>query len=86
MSPQPVPNPPGTPSTEPTEPAEPAPREPASPPALVDGLEPGQLVTALRAALPRQHLTTAQTGLLWTVRLLLLLLTALVVYTFFHAL
>ncbi len=78
-----MPNPPGAPSTEPTVPAQ---REPASPSALVDGLEPGQLVTALRAPLPRQHLTTAQTGLLWTIRLLLLLLTALVVYTFVHAL
>lgn len=86
MSPEPVTNTAGAPSTGHTEPLGPPLGAPASPPALVHGLEPAQLVTALRAPLPRQHLTTAQTGLLWTVRLLLLLLTALVVYTFFHAL
>lgn len=86
MSPNPVTSTPGAPPTGHTEPLGPPLGAPASPPALVHGLEPGQLVTALRAPLPRQHLTTTQTGLLWTVRLLLLLLTAMVVYTFVHAL
>lgn len=45
-------------------------------------LEPGQLVSALARPLPRKAISPAVSVLLWALRLVLLALTALVVYTF----
>jgi hypothetical protein len=50
---------------------------------LVDGLEPDQLVAASSKPLPRMTLTPSVRALLWILRLFVLVIGALVVYTFF---
>jgi hypothetical protein len=61
-----------------------APGQPAGapPPEYLDALDPGQLVAALARPLPRKAISPAVCVLLWSLRLVLLALTALVVYTF----
>jgi hypothetical protein len=54
----------------------------ATSPEYLDALEPGQLVAALARPLPRKAISSAVSVLLWSLRLVLLALTALVVYTF----
>jgi hypothetical protein len=49
---------------------------------LIEALEPDQLVYAMDAPLPRRHLGRASEMGLWALRIFVLCLAALVVYTF----
>ena len=53
---------------------------------LVAGLEPDQTVVAAARPLPRATLGPGARGGLWAVRVFVLLITAMVVYTFFAGL
>lgn len=49
---------------------------------LIEGLEPDQLVSAMDIAVPRRQLGRGLMVALWTLRLFLLTVTAMVVYVF----
>ncbi len=53
---------------------------------LVSALEPDQIVAAASHPLPRARLGRAANAALWAVRVFVLLITVLVVYTFFAGL
>jgi hypothetical protein len=59
-------------------------RIPGSDPAVY--LEPGQLTTAARRPVPRAQLGRRATIALWTLRVLVIILSAMVTYTFFSQL
>lgn len=56
-------------------------RMPAADPAAF--LEPGQLTTATRQPVPRAELSRRATIALWALRVLVITLSAMVIYTFF---
>jgi len=53
---------------------------------LVDFLEPDQLVTDKSRPVPRLRLTTQASLMLWLLRVFVLIVSAMVIYTFFSAL
>lgn len=53
---------------------------------LIEGLEPDQLVEVMNRHLPRAQLGPAVTAVLWVLRVLLLVLAAMAVYSFVAAL
>lgn len=53
---------------------------------LVDFLEPDQLVTDKSRPVPRARLSTRASVLLWLLRVFVLVVSAMVIYTFFYQL
>jgi hypothetical protein len=56
-------------------------QRPGDEPALF--LEPGQLAAAIRRSVPRAQLGRRATTALWALRVLVIILSAMVIYTFF---
>jgi hypothetical protein len=52
---------------------------------LIEGLEPDQLVEVMNRQLPRARLGPAMTRVLWVLRVLLLILAAMAIYSFASA-
>ena len=52
--------------------------------ALVECLEPDQLAAAANSPVPRARLSARAVGLLWALRIFVILVGAMVIYTFIH--